>query len=419
MVWSQVPARIATRLLPLGRFGVDDKRAFWSLDWDGVLGRLSTGKMIGLTSEEGTARRRAVGYVVALDHVLVSELPIKLDQGAISYPYEYFPHGLVIPSHITDPGLLETKLHDLISGDLSDLAAKVPSRFQSPEAVDGLRVRALLLLGSTSTSARTLEVLQKAFAEGPPQARGAAAAALAFAGREDAMREVLSVNGEPSAKTQLLSALTRDGGKYWVRIDGEQVHSAWGSVTDVGRSLDPIVVDLSYRDPDPEVRQAAMMALVCRQDNPEVRTTILDHLNRSTDPLLAYNILDAGLVMSPYPEFCAYLVRQLDSPSPMLRNLALSRVGGIRDPAIIDRIIPYLDDHEWAVRILALMALEQAGRMQPEKAIGAIQAALSRRPNDPRFREDAHFRLESLSQPPRNIASLREWLREHPDHELR
>ena len=107
---------------------------------------------VDFSSDVKDLRRRAIGFVVALDGVLMGELPIDLDQGMISYPAAYFPRPTVLPTRIRDPLLLEEKLQALVSGDLSELAAKVPQAYRQPEAEDGLRTRAILLLGSTSTT---------------------------------------------------------------------------------------------------------------------------------------------------------------------------------------------------------------------------------------------------------------------------
>ena len=175
---------------------------------------------------------------------------------------------------------------------------------------------------------------------------------------------------------------------------------------------------ISYKTPDPEVRKAAILALVPRQDNPVVQAALLDHMNRTDDPSLIFDLLGAGVLPGSSAAMTAAIMRHLDSPHQYVRTAALFKLGSVDDPSIIDRIIPHLDSEDYNIREFAMAALADVGKLQPERASAALTAAAQRRPLDKVFVGKVRYRLKELRAPGPNVNEITKWLQNHPDHLL-
>ena len=302
---------------------------------------------------------------------------------------------------------------------MTAVVASLPEQYRHPGALDGLKARALLFLASIGRNSRATEFLSSFEDSTSPGTNAIAAASLAMTGYPEKARGFLLDSKSPELQKQVLASLSNDSGKHWVAVDGENARGRSGNYTDIARSLDSDIIQLSYSAPDASVKHAAVVALLPRQDNPRVLAALIDHLNTAEDPQLVFELLSAGTIVDTSSNLTAALTRHLASPEKHVRLMTLFRMGNLEDPLIVDRIIPFLGSGDSSERKVAVIALSGVGRFKPEAAEAALRNSLLQRPQDKEFARLVGTYLKELQRPPPSSKSLVEWAKQNPDHQLR
>ena len=416
--WKDVPPRIAYFALPVGRFN-QISRFLVSITHNHILGKLGSDEEMGLPLGIADLRRRGIGLVMAIDHSLLRSLPnVKWADGFYSYPDEYFPSPTVDSLSIDDRGQFESALKKLLSSDLSNVLSGIPPQFKDPGLSEGIRARAILLLGSVSKSPDTMDFLRTQFSATSDSDRASISAALAFMGDAHSASSILESDPSSNVKIRLLSALSNGHGKWWGAVTGEEVSLRCAAHTSIARSLDTQIVQMSLDHTDPSLQRAAILALAYRQDNPAVHSAIVTHLSHPLDSELTFDLLRSGPFLRSTPEMISVLTKQLASSSNCVRTAALLCLGSMDEPSVIDTIIPYLNASDPKVRDIAAAALADVGRLNQERSIAALKAASDRWKEYRLFPAVISRRIQQIKRPSTPAKEMTEWLKLNPDHIL-
>lgn len=399
--WDDVPADIAMMAPPFGSlFGKDAKRGAMEVgEWVANIRSLEKWGQTREAAPVQDQRLRALGMVACLDTVIARKLGWTFDDLGIGDQRHYFPlptvHDLVAPSAAE----ARRQIRALLDAPKDDLIESIPGQHRGRSLDDAIRARLTLMLGALGPDETTASILreQDGRFEGNPRQRAATALALAMMGDASACSAALGTDG----------ALARDvlGGLANFRRRGEVIAAGQGIIAvtcaeaTVARELDAAIVRL-LRAENMETQRLALRALASRCDQPPVSDAVLEVLETTQDETRICEVLAGHPALWTTPRYRNLLLNWLHGDRPTLSYAAVTCLGSVPDPLVVEQLVPLLRSADGRMRTLVADALFTSGAMDPARAIQALEDAAQVWRSDQRFVttcSNAQFRIGWLS----------------------
>lgn len=233
-----------------------------------------------------------------------------------------------------------------VLGKISGAAAAGPLMARLNDRSEQVRMSAAEALGAIGDRRATNLLVQVALRDPVPPVRAEAARALGQLGDATVVDTLVELLGDPD---------------YWTRLRAIEA-------IELLKPDDPIALDSALRDPSPEVRKRAAVALQ-RIGVLDARVEDLAKNERTTVERAMRTLVEmgrAGLIES--------ILAHLEHPDLRVRSRITEILGRVNDPYVLPALEPLLTDGEWPVRV---RAVEAVGRIRPTNGLALAIPLLS------------------------------------------
>lgn len=233
-----------------------------------------------------------------------------------------------------------------ILGKIGAASAAGPLMARLGDRSEQVRMSAAEALGAIGDRRATNQLVQVALRDPVPPVRAEAARALGSLGDPTVVDTLVGLLGDPD---------------YWTRLRAIEA-------IELLEPNDPIALDSALRDPSPEVRKRAAVALQ-RIGVLDVRVADLAKRDRTAAERAMRTLVEmgrAGLIES--------ILAHLEHPALRVRSRITEILGRVGDPYALPALQPLLADPEWPVRVRAVEAI---GRIRPPDGLSLAIPLLS------------------------------------------